>query len=158
MPYWQPSISKLRGTFHLTHLSGCGLFPTQVVPDVHLSTESSDLNDALTQKVIGLPLQALLHPWLDVIIFIPDPQLDAIWRVVALAAETGGTRSQNLRLPRYFHLDKLNLQAELFLPDRVQVAIDGLCPLLGLSHLDGDIRVTGTCSVLGLETLSTHNW
>lgn len=57
----------------------------------------------------------------------------------------------------HFHSDNLNLQAELFLPDRVQVAIDGLCPFLGLSHLDGDVRVTGTSSVLGLETLSAHN-
>lgn len=56
------------------------------------------------------------------------------------------------------HFHPLNLQAELFLPDRVQVAIDGLCPFLGLSHLDGDVRVTGTSSVLGLETLSAHNW
>lgn len=70
-------------------------FPTQVVPDVHLSTQSSDLDDALTQEVVGLPLQALLHPWLDVIVFIPDPQLDAIWRVVALAVATGGKRSQH---------------------------------------------------------------
>lgn len=59
---------------------------------------------------------------------------------------------------QHFHRDNLNVQAELFLPDRVQVAVDGLCPFLGLSHLDGDIRVTGTSSVLGLETLSAHNW
>lgn len=57
----------------------------------------------------------------------------------------------------HFHLNKIDLQAELFLPDRVQVAIDGLCPLLGLSHLDGDVGVTGTCSVLGLEALRTHD-
>lgn len=58
----------------------------------------------------------------------------------------------------HFPPNNLNLQAEPFLPDGVQVAIDGLCPFLGLSHLDGDIRVTRTSSVLGLETLSAHNW
>lgn len=57
----------------------------------------------------------------------------------------------------HVHPDNLNLQAELFLPDRVQVAIDGLGPFLGLSHLDGDVRITGTSSVLGLETLCAHN-
>lgn len=62
---------------------------TQVVPDVHLSAQSSDLNDALTQKVIGLPLQTLLHTRLDVIVFIPNPQLDTVRWIVALAAETG---------------------------------------------------------------------
>lgn len=54
--------STLTGIIHLAYLSGRGLFHTQVVPDVHLSTQSPDLNDALAQKVIRLPLQALLHP------------------------------------------------------------------------------------------------
>lgn len=49
-------------TVCLDYVSRCRLFHTQVVPDVHLSTQSSDLNDALTQKVIRLPLQTLLHP------------------------------------------------------------------------------------------------
>lgn len=54
--------------------------------------------------------------------------------------------------------NKLNLQAELFLPDWVQVAVDGLCSLLGLPNLDRDIRVTGARPVLGLETLCTDDW
>lgn len=52
----------------------------------------------------------------------------------------------------------LHLQAELFLPDWVQVAVDCLCSLLGFTHLDGHIRITGTCPVLGLETLGTDDW
>lgn len=52
----------------------------------------------------------------------------------------------------------LHLQAELFLPDWVQVAVDCLCSLLGFTHLDGHIRITGTCPVLGLETLRTDDW
>lgn len=70
--------STSTGIFHLAYLSGRGRSHTQVVPDVHLSTQSPDFNDALAQKVIGFPLQTLLHPGLDVIVFIPDPQLDAI--------------------------------------------------------------------------------
>lgn len=53
--------------------------------------------------------------------------------------------------------NKPDLQAELLLPDRVQVAVDGLGSLLGLPHLDGDVRVAGAGPVLGLETLRTHN-
>lgn len=53
---------------------------------------------------------------------------------------------------------QLNSQAELFLPDWVQVAVDGLGSLLGLPHLDGDVRVAGACPVFGLETLSAHHW
>lgn len=58
---------------------------TQVVPDIHLSAQRSDLNDALTQEVIRLSLQTLLYPRLDVIVFVPDTHLDSVWRIVALA-------------------------------------------------------------------------
>lgn len=58
---------------------------------------------------------------------------------------------------KHFHPVNNDLQVKLFLPDRVQVAVDGLCPFFSLSHLDGDVRVTGTSSILGLETLSAHN-
>ena len=61
---------------------------TQVVPDVHLSAQSSDLDDALAQEVVRLSLQALLYSWLDVIVFVPNSQLDTVWWVVALAVET----------------------------------------------------------------------
>lgn len=63
----------------------------------------------------------------------------------------------DLRLPaelyKQVETNKLNSQAEFFLPDWVQVAVDGLCSLLGFANLDGDVWITGARSVLGLETL-----
>lgn len=52
---------------------------------------------------------------------------------------------------------KLNLQAKLFLPDRVQVPIDGLSSLFAFANLDGDVWVAGARPVLGLETLCTDD-
>lgn len=49
-------------------------------------------------------------------------------------------------------------QIECLLPDRVKVAVDGFSSLFGLSHLDGDIWITGASFILGLETLSTQHW
>lgn len=46
---------------------------------------------------------------------------------------------------------------ELLLPDRVEVAINGLGPLLGLAHLNSDIWITGSCLVLCLKSLGTNN-
>lgn len=68
----------------------------------------------------------------------------------------GGT---SLSAPTTFQEENsnLHLQAELFLPDWVQVAVDRLCSLLGFTHLDGHIRIAGTCPVLGLETLGTDD-
>src|SRR4029434_6446804 len=43
----------------------------KVIPDVHLSTEGAHLDDGLTQEVVRLSLEALLHPRLDVIILVP---------------------------------------------------------------------------------------
>lgn len=51
---------------------------TQIVPDVHLSTQSSDLDDGLAKKVIGLPLEFLLHTRLNVVVLIPHTHLDAV--------------------------------------------------------------------------------
>jgi len=45
---------------------------TEVVPDIHLSNESSHLNDGLTKEIIGLFSQRLSDFGFDVIIFIPD--------------------------------------------------------------------------------------
>lgn len=67
---------------------------TQVVPDVHLPAQRPDLDDALTQEVVRLPLQPLLHPGLDVVVLVPDAQLDAVGRVVALAAATERERER----------------------------------------------------------------
>lgn len=41
-------------------------------------------------------------------------------------------------------------QIKSLLPDRVEVAIDGLGPLFGLSHLDSDVWITGAGLILGL--------
>ena len=46
----------------------------------------------------------------------------------------------------------------LLLPDRVEVPVDGLGPLLGLAHLDRDVGVAGARLILGLETLGTNNY
>lgn len=50
------------------------------------------------------------------------------------------------------------LQVELLLPHRIEVAINGLGPLLGLAHLNSDIRITGPCLVLCLKSLGTNNY
>lgn len=65
-------------------------FLTQIVPDIHLSTECPNLNDGLTKEIIRLPLQPLFHSGFDVIILIPHAYLDAIGRVVALTVEEAG--------------------------------------------------------------------
>ena len=62
------------------------LLHTQIVPDVHLSAQRSDLDDGLTQEVVRLPLELLLHARLDVVVLVPHAHLDAVRRVVALAA------------------------------------------------------------------------
>lgn len=61
---------------------------TQIVPDIHLSAQSADLDDGLTKEIIGLPLELLLHAGLDVIILIPNTHLDAVWGVVTFTKET----------------------------------------------------------------------
>lgn len=60
---------------------------TEVVPDVHLPAQGPDLNDRLAQEIVRLPLEALLDTGLDVIIFVPDTDLDAVGGVMALAGE-----------------------------------------------------------------------
>lgn len=60
---------------------------TQIVPDIHFSAQSADLDDSLTEEVIGLPLELLLHPGLDVVILIPNTHLDAVWGVVTFTKE-----------------------------------------------------------------------
>lgn len=49
-------------------------------------------------------------------------------------------------------------QVELLLPDWIKVAVNGLSPLPGLAHLDGDIRVAGSSLVLCLKPLCTNHW
>lgn len=50
-----------------------------------------------------------------------------------------------------------NSQVKLLLPDWIEVAINSLGSLLGLAHLNGDIRITGSCLVLCLKSLGTNN-
>lgn len=49
------------------------------------------------------------------------------------------------------------LQVEVFFPDRVKVAVDGLRSLLSLPNLNSYVRITGARFVLSLQALSTHH-
>lgn len=55
--------------------------------------------------------------------------------------------------PKGFHS-----QVKRLLPDRVEVSVDGLCPLFGFAHLDGDVGITGAGFVFGLKALSAQHW
>ena len=57
----------------------------EVVPHVHLARERPHLDDGLAEEVVALPRQLLPQPRLQVVILVPDPDLDAVTRVVALA-------------------------------------------------------------------------
>ena len=57
----------------------------EVVPHVHLARERAHLDDGLAEEVVALPRQLLPQPRLQVVILVPDPDLDAVTRVVALA-------------------------------------------------------------------------
>lgn len=48
-------------------------------------------------------------------------------------------------------------QVEALFPDRVEVPIDSLCPLLGFSNLNSYIRVAGACFIFSLKALGTHH-
>lgn len=56
--------------------------------------------------------------------------------------------------PKYF----CDSQVKLFLPDRIEVPINGLGSFLGLSHLDGDIGIAGPGLVFRLKTLGTKDY
>lgn len=47
-------------------------------------------------------------------------------------------------------INREHSQVKLLIPDRVEVAEDGLRPAFGLAHLDGDVRVAGASFILGL--------
>lgn len=47
-------------------------------------------------------------------------------------------------------INREHSQVELLIPDRVEVAKDGLRPAFGLSNLDGDVGVAGASFILGL--------
>lgn len=240
---------------------------TEVVPDVHLPAQGPDLDDGLAQEVIGLPLEALLDAGLDVIVFVPDADFDAVGGVMALAGEArrGKPRDEQGNLsslsPASVSLNKrhhpstrqelrkradvgaptlpgglgralrraqaapaqpgsapiagsqtlhgtkpalpvtpaapfhpqpgqeetpvdsppprgdgltaaqrdrgwpgegrrkpgVNLQMEILLPDRVEIAVDGFSPFFCLSNLDSDIGVTGTRLILCLQALGTND-
>lgn len=69
--------------------------PTQVVPDIHLSAQRSDLYDGLTQEVVRLPFEVLLHPGLDVVVLVPHSDLDAIGGVVTFAVKQSQQQHQH---------------------------------------------------------------
>lgn len=49
----------------------------------------------------------------------------------------------------------VHLQIEGLIPDRIEVAVDGLGPLLGFAHLHCYIGITGASFILGLQALGT---
>ena len=51
----------------------------------------------------------------------------------------------------------VNLQMEILLPDRVEIAVDSFSPFFCLSNLDSDIWVTGTRLILCLQALGTND-
>lgn len=57
---------------------------TQVVPDVHFSAQSSNLDDGLTEEIIRLSFELLLYSGLNIIILVPYAHFDPIGRVVTL--------------------------------------------------------------------------
>lgn len=73
---WGELISAVRS------YSTCDYKLTQIVPDVHLSAQGADLDDSLTEEVVRLPLELLLHARLNVVVLVPHTHLDAVWGVV----------------------------------------------------------------------------
>jgi len=55
---------------------------TQIVPDVHLSAQSADLDDGLAEEVVRLPFELLLYARLNVVVLVPHAHLDAVGGVV----------------------------------------------------------------------------
>ena len=104
----------------------------QVIPDVHLAGERPHLDDGLTEEVVALPGQLLPQPGLQVVVLVPDPDLDPVAGVVAL-------------------------EGELLVPLRIELLGHGLGPLLGLPHLDGHVGVAGPGLVLGDQALGADN-
>lgn len=51
----------------------------------------------------------------------------------------------------------VHLQIEGLIPDRIEVAVDGLGPLLGFAHLHCYIGIAGASFILGLQALGTQN-
>ena len=66
----------------------------EVVPHVHLPGQGPHLDDRLPEEVVALPRQLLPQPRLQVIVLVPDPDLDAVTRVVALAETVVGEYTQ----------------------------------------------------------------
>ena len=59
----------------------------QVVPDVHLARERPDLDDRLAEEVVRLAGELLTELRLQVVVLVPNSDLDPVRRVVALAVE-----------------------------------------------------------------------
>lgn len=57
----------------------------QIVPNVHLAGESANLDDGLAQEVIRFSGELLSQLGLEVVVFVPNANLDAIRRVVTFA-------------------------------------------------------------------------
>jgi hypothetical protein len=66
----------------------------QVVPHVHLAGQRAHLDDGLAEEVVRLPGQLLAQFGLEVVVLIPHAHLDAVGRVVTLAATAQTPHSQ----------------------------------------------------------------
>lgn len=82
---------------------------TQIVPHVHLSAQRANFDDGLTQKVVRLPLELLLHAGLDVIVLVPHSHLDAVRGVVAFAVGTVADKSATATKHTFITTDDHNL-------------------------------------------------
>ena len=102
------------------------------LPDVHLSGQRPHLDDGLAQEVVALPGELLPQSGLQVVVLVPDPDLDPVAGVVAL-------------------------EGELLVPLRIELLGHGLGPLLGLPHLHRDVGVAGPGLVLGDQALGADN-
>ena len=103
-----------------------------MVPHVHLAGQRPHLDDRLAEEVVALPGELLPQSGLQVVVLVPDPDLDPVAGVVAL-------------------------EGELLVPLRVELLGDGLGPLLGLPHLHGHVGVAGPSLVLGDQALGADN-
>ena len=51
----------------------------------------------------------------------------------------------------------INLQEELFVPNRIEIRVNGFRSLLRFPDLDIDVGVAGACLVLSYQSLGTYN-
>lgn len=123
----------------------------QIVPHVHFARQRAHLDDRLAEEVVRLARQLLAQLRLQVVVLVPHAHLDAIGRVVALAAwacvfVSGLFQSLSSYRSQY-------LQVEFLVPHRVQLLRHGARAFLHLAHLHGHVRIAGAALVLSDQAL-----